>query len=116
MRPRVLGNKAFSFGETKEARKYPYEFEGPARDTDTFEITIPPGYEVDDVPPPVDADFSFASYHSKTEVTAGVIRYTRTYELKELSLPVDRADELKRFDRAVTGDERNTVVLKAVAH
>ena len=116
VRPRVLGNKAFSFGETKEARKYPYEFEGPARDTDTFEITIPPGYEVDDVPPPVDADFSFASYHSKTEVTAGVIRYTRTYELKELSLPVDRADELKRFDRAVTGDERNTVVLKAVAH
>ena len=67
------------------------------------------------MPPPVDADFSFASYHSKTEVTGGVIRYTRTFEVKELSLPVDRADELKRFDRAVTGDERNTVVLKAVA-
>jgi hypothetical protein len=67
------------------------------------------------MPPPVDADYSFASYHSKTEVKAGVIRYTRTFELKELSVPVDRADELKRFDRAITGDERNTVVLKAVA-
>ena len=115
VRPRVLGNKAFGYLETKEPRKFPIEFEGPARDVDTFEIAIPSGYEVDDTPPPVDADFSFASYHSKTEVTGGVIRYTRTFEVKELSLPVDRAEELKRFDRVVTGDERNTVVLKAVA-
>jgi len=116
VRPRVLGNKAFGYLETKEPRRFPIEFEGPARDVDTFEITIPTGYEVDDTPPPVDADYSFASYHSKTEVSGGVIRYTRTFEVKELSLPVDRADELRRFDRAITGDERNTVVLKTVAH
>ncbi len=64
----MLGNKAFGYLETKEPRKFPIEFEGPARDVDTFEIAIPAGYEVDDMPPPVDADFSFASYHSKTEV------------------------------------------------
>jgi hypothetical protein len=116
VRPRVLGNKGFNFFENKEPRKFPFEFEGPARDVDTFEIAIPAGYEVDDMPPPVDADYSFASYHSKTEVSAGVIRYTRTFELKELSVPVDHADDLKRFDRAITGDERNTVVLKTVAH
>jgi hypothetical protein len=115
VRPRVLGNKGFNFPETKEPRKFSFEFDGPARDVDTFEITIPAGYVVDDMPPSVDADFSFASYHSKTEVTGGVIRYTRTYELKQLSLPVDRADELKRFDRTISGDERNTVVLKAVS-
>jgi transglutaminase-like putative cysteine protease len=115
VRPRVLGNKAFNFFDSKEPRKYAFEFDGPARDVDTFEIAIPAGYEVDDMPPNVDADYSFASYHSKTEVSAGVIRYTRTFEVKELSVPVDRADELKRFDRAITGDERSTVVLKAVA-
>jgi len=115
VRPRVLGNKALNFLETKEPRKFSIEFDGPARDTDTFEIAIPAGYEVDDMPPPVDADYSFASYHSKTEVSGGVIRYTRTFEVKELSVPVDRADELRRFYRAITGDERNTVVLKAVA-
>jgi hypothetical protein len=116
VRPRVLGNKGFNFFETKEPRKFPFELEGSARDVDTFEIAIPAGYEVDDMPPPVDADYSFASYHSKTEVSGGVIRYTRTFEVKELSVPVDRADDLRRFDRAITGDERNTVVLKAVAH
>jgi hypothetical protein len=59
--------------------------------------------------------YSFATYHSKTEVSCGVIRYTRTFEVKKLSVLVDRADERKRFDRIITGDERNTVVLKAVA-
>ncbi len=116
VRPRVLGNKGFHFFESKDPRKFPFELEGAARDVDTFEIAIPAGYVVDDMPPPADADYSFASYHSKTEVSGGVIRYTRTYEVKELSVPVSRADDLKRFDRVIAGDERNTVVLKAVAH
>jgi hypothetical protein len=98
--------------ETKEPRKFAVEFDGPVRDTDKFEITMPAGYEVDDLPPPVDADYSFASYHSKTEVTGNVIGYTRTFEVKELSVPVSKAEELKKFYRIIATDERNTVVLK----
>jgi hypothetical protein len=113
VRPRVLGVKAQGFLETKEPRKFPVELEEPTRDTDNFEITIPPGYEVDDLPPSVDADYSFASYHSKTEVKGNVIAYSRTFEVKELSVPVDKTDDLKKFYRIIAGDERNTVVLKA---
>jgi hypothetical protein len=112
VRPRVLGRKSSGILETKEPRKFAIEFEGPARDTDSFEITIPPGYEVDDLPPPVDSDYSFASYHSKTEAKGGVIHYTRTFEVKELSVPVERAEELKKFYRIIASDERNTAVLK----
>jgi transglutaminase-like putative cysteine protease len=112
VRPRVIGNKGSGFLETKEPRKFPIEFEEPARDTDAFEITIPPGYVVDDLPPPVDADFSFASYHAKTVVNGNVVDYTRTFEVKELSVPVNKAEDLKRFYRIIAGDERNTVVLK----
>jgi hypothetical protein len=115
LRPRVMGNKSSSILETKEPRMFPIEFEGPVQDTDNFEITIPAGYEVDDLPPAVDSDFSFASYHSRTESKGNVIRYTRTFELKELSVPVDKADDLKKFYRIVAGDERNTAVLKPVA-
>jgi hypothetical protein len=115
VRPRVLGNKGYSFLETKEPRKFPIELEGPARDTDSFEITIPTGYTVDDIPAPVDADYGFASYHSKTEVKGNVIDYERTFEVKELSVPVSRAEELKKFYRIIAGDERSTVVLKAAA-
>ncbi|MGH9546186.1 MAG: DUF3857 domain-containing transglutaminase family protein [Terriglobales bacterium] len=112
VRPRVLGSKTSALLETKERRNFPVEFEGPAQDTDTFEIALPPGYEVDDLPPPVDVDFSFASYHSKTVVSGNAIRYNRTFEVKELSVPVSKADDLKRFYRIIAGDERNTVVLK----
>jgi hypothetical protein len=112
VRPRVIGQKSLGFLETKEARKFPIELEEPTRDTDSFEITLPPGYTVDDVPPPVDADFSFASYHAKTVVNGNVVDYTRTFEVKELSVPVNQAEELKRFYRIIASDERNTVVLK----
>jgi hypothetical protein len=112
VRPRVIGNKSLGFLETKEPRKFAIELEEPTRDTDTFEITIPPGYSVDDLPPAVDADYSFASYHSKTVVNGNVVGYTRSFEVKELSVPVSKAEDLKKFYRIVAGDERNTVVLK----
>ncbi len=112
VRPRVLGVKASGLMESKEPRKYPIEFSAPARDTDIFEITLPAGYEVDELPAPVDADYGFAAYHSKTEASGSVIRYTRTYEIKELSVPVSKADEVKKFYRIVASDERNMAVLK----
>jgi predicted transglutaminase-like cysteine proteinase len=114
VRPRVIGSKGFGFLETKEPRIFPVELEEPARDTDTFEITIPPGYTVDDLPPPVDADYSFASYHSKTVINGNVVDYTRTFEVKELSVPVNKAEDLRKFYRIIAGDERNTMVLKPI--
>lgn len=112
VRPRVIGIEASSLLETKEPRKYPVVFEGPRRDTNIYEITLPAGYEVDDLPPPVNAEYSFASYRSKTEVSGNVLRYTRTFEVKELVVPVKQTDELKKLYRIIAGDERNTAVLR----
>jgi hypothetical protein len=113
VRPRVLGNKSSGILETRESRKFPVEFEGPSRDTDSFDITLPKGYEVDELPPPMDAEFSFGSYHSKTESKDNVLHYTRSLEIRELSVPLDKMDELKKFYRMIASDERNTAVLKA---
>jgi hypothetical protein len=112
LRPRVVGTKVQATLETRDPRMFPIEFEGPARDIDNFEISLPPGYEVDDLPPPVDADCGVASYHAKTEARGNVIDYERTFEVKELSVPAAKAEELKRFYRLIASDERNTVVLK----
>ena len=57
MRPRVLGSKSSGILETKEARKFPIEFDGPFREWTRFEITLPPGFEIQESPPPVDAEF-----------------------------------------------------------
>jgi len=116
VRPRLIGSKSRDLLETKEPRKYPVEMSGPQRDIDTFEITLPAGYEVDDLPPPVNADYSFASYHSKTEVNGNTLKYTRTFEVKELSVPLSKVEDLKKLYRVIAGDERNTAVLKPAAH
>ncbi len=115
VRPRILGSKSSELLETKEPRRYSVEFDGPWRDTDTFEITLPPGFEVDDLPPAANADYPFASYHSKTEVTGNVLRYTRSFEVKQLTVPLDKVEDLKRLYRIIAGDERNTAVLKPAA-
>jgi len=112
VRLRAIGVKSSALLETKDPRMFPIEFDGPSRDTDTFEITVPPGYTVDDLPPAVDANYSFATYHAKSEVTGNVIRYSRSFEVKELSVPVSKADELKQLYRIIATDERNTAVLK----
>ena len=112
VRPRVFGLKSSDVLETKEPRKYMLELPSPSRDTDTFEITLPGGYAVDDLPAPVDADYSFASYHSKAEVQGNVLKYTRTFEVKEVSIPVAKIDELRKLYRIIAGDERSTAVLK----
>ena len=112
VRPRVLGRKSSGIMETKEPRNFPVEFDGPVRDTDSFEIGLPPGYEVDELPPPVDAEYTFASYHSRTVNKGSVIAYTRTFELKELSVPPSKAGELKTFYRIIANDERSTAVLR----
>jgi hypothetical protein len=45
-------------------------------------------------------------------VKGNVIRYTQEFEVKQLSIPVSQAAELKKFYRIVASDERNTAVLK----
>ncbi len=112
VRPRVLGSKSDGVLETPEPRRYPIELPAPVMDVDDYEIALPTGYVVDDLPPAVDADFPFASYHSKSEVQGNVLHYHRTFEVKELSVPVSQAPQLKRFYRIIASDERNNAVLK----
>jgi hypothetical protein len=112
VRPRVIGIRSSDLMEAKEPRKFPVIFDGPEKDVDSFEIALPTGFEVEDLPPPVDVDYSFASYHSKTEEKDNTLLYSRTYEIKELEVPVEKLDELKKFYRIIASDERNTAVLK----
>lgn len=112
VRPRVLGVKAIGIATSKEPRKYSFEFSGVGLETDNFDIAIPAGYTVDDLPEAADADYSFASYHAKTVVEGNTVHYRRTYEIKQASVPVEEAAKVKRFYQVVAGDERNMLVLK----
>jgi hypothetical protein len=114
IRPRVLGSMSSALLETKETRQHPIEFEAPVRNTDVFEITVPKGYVPDSLPRAVNEDIGSIAYHSATTFAGNVLRYTRTLEVKELSVPVAKAQSLKEFYRAIEGDERNSALLKKV--
>ena len=112
VRPRVLGSKSSALLETREARQNPIEFAATERDTDVFDIALPSGYQVDDLPPAVDIEDGFAAYHSKTEVVGRSLRYRRSFEIRELGIPAAKAPELQALYRAIYGDERAEAVLK----
>ncbi len=90
----------------------PIEFEEASLQTDDFEITLPPGFSVDDSPSPVKADAGFASYASEVQVTPGKIHYTRTYQVNQITIPADQIAALRKFNRQVATDESASVVLK----
>lgn len=115
VRPRVLGQKSDDVLERQKKgkeRQYPVEFDAAELHSDVFEIELPAGYVVDEVPPPVELDTDFAAYKSHIEVNGGVLRYQRDYTVKSVEVPLDRLAELKKFYRQVAADERSSVVLK----
>lgn len=112
VRPRVIGVWSSALLETDKPRQHPIEFDELERNVEEFDIVLPEGFVADDLPPPVDADFGFAAYHSKTEISGGTLRYRRSLEIKQLSLPLARAADLKRFYRIIDTDERTAAVLE----
>jgi len=101
--------------EEKE-RRYPVELGAATVQTDLFEIALPPGYVIDELPPPVHADYPFASYTSKVECDGKVLRYSRRFEVKRMDVPTEQLSDLKRFYEQVAQDENNSAVLKRAAN
>ena len=111
VRPRVMGAKGTDLMEIKQ-RKYPVEFSSATLQTDTYEIQLPPGFVVEDIPDPVKADYSFGEYSSKCEVKGNVLFYQRTYEIKDVIVSTKGLDDLKQFFRQIATDERSSAVLR----
>jgi hypothetical protein len=109
-RPRVVGAKA-DF-EIRSDRAYPFELDSTSLQTDSFDITLPAGYVVDEAPEPVETRNEFLHYSSDSQVEGSVLHYKRQYEIDRVSVPVDHLAEVERFYHNVAADERATVVLK----
>jgi Domain of Unknown Function with PDB structure (DUF3857)/Transglutaminase-like superfamily len=109
--PRVLGEKGSDLLE-RSKRKYPVEFLDATLQTDQFEITLPPGFVVEEVPPAVRLDYSFGSYTSKTVVTGNALRYQRLYEIKQVKVQEGQFGDLRNFFRKIAADERAMAVLR----
>lgn len=112
VRPRVVGEK--SFGIEHKPRHYSLEMGAPAHEVDRFELDVPPGYQVDDLPDGQNVDFGFASYHSKYESQGSKIQYWREYDQKDVSVPAGKIEDVRKLESLIGADEQSVVILKRV--
>ena len=69
---------------------------------------------MDELPDPVKMDVGFASYESSTEVRGQSLHYSRTFTLRQVTLPAEKYPELQRLAGAIDTDEQSRAVLKPV--
>lgn len=110
VRPRVLGSDADPLDD--KPRKVPVSFPRVGTWTDNFDVKIPAGYTVDDVPDPVNLDVGFATYHSEVKAQGDTLHYTRQYVLKKVELTPDQYGALRKLEGQITSDENSNAVLK----
>jgi hypothetical protein len=111
LRPPLVGSKGSSILSGKP-RKYPIEFSEATRQDDSFDITLPEGYVVDELPKAVDVDCPYGSYKSQVQVNGKTLHYTRMYEIKDVYVPTQNLDEVKTFLSQIAADERASAVLR----
>jgi len=112
VRPRIMGEKGFPL--ERKPRHYPFQFESTSRETDSFEIELPKGYVVDDVPVPVKIDAKFATYESRVEVAGSKLKYSREYVRRDVLIPPEQTEQLRKFLGVIGSDEASVVILKHV--
>lgn len=112
VRPRVLEEKSFEV--ENKPRHYAFLLGSTSHEIDSYEINLPPGYTVEDVPDPVKIDVGFASYQSKTEITGAKLRYWREYVVRDLRVSADHIAELRQLEGTIGADENAIVILKRV--
>jgi hypothetical protein len=113
VRPRVVGEFA-DYLDAGKPRHYAYEISAPYYNSETVEIALPDGYQVDELPEATKAMAPFATYTSTTERGDGVLKYTREYKMQTTLVPAEKIDVLKKLFAQINFDEKNMAVLKKV--
>ena len=110
VRPRVVGSDVTPFND--KPRTVPIDLSATGRWHDSFDITLPPGYIVDETPDPIDVDVEFASYHSTITAKDNLLHYEREYIVRQVEIPADKASAFRKLESAILADEKGTAVLK----
>ncbi len=110
VRPRVLGDDSFPVDTHR--RELPIDMGRTKQVHDDFTIQLPPGFTVDELPRPVNLDVGFATYRSQTRLENNALHYSRTYTVREITLPPERYPDVQKLARTIAGDEQSSAVLK----
>jgi hypothetical protein len=110
VRPRVLGGVAPAVDH--KSRTVPIDLRETMQANDEYDIELPAGYVVDELPDPVKIDLGFASYESSSKVNGNVLHYSRTYTVREVTLPAEKYSDLQKLSSVISADEQSRAILK----
>jgi hypothetical protein len=110
VRPRVLGS--YELDVDRKPRHVEINLEQTMQGTDEYDIELPQGYVVDELPDPVKIDVGFASYVSSTELHGRVLHYRRTYTVRQVTVPATKYAEVQQLAAAIAADEDSQAILK----
>jgi len=110
VRPRVVGSDMLPFND--KPRTVPIDLNATGRWHDSFDITLPAGYVVDETPDPVNFDDDFATYHSTVTAKDNKLHYERELVVRQVQLPAEKAAAFRHLEGAILSDEKGTAVLK----
>ena len=109
---RTLYFRSYSLPFDDKPRVYPIDLDATGRWRDSFDITIPPGYVIDETPDPVSIDVGFASYHSATTAKGNLLHYEREYIVRQVEIPPAKAADFRLLESTILADEKDSAVLK----
>jgi Domain of Unknown Function with PDB structure (DUF3857)/Transglutaminase-like superfamily len=110
VRPRVLGS--YGLDVDRKPRHVEIDLEQTMQGTDEYDIELPQGYVVDELPDPVKIDVGFASYVSSTELRGRVLHYSRTYTVRQVTVPATKYEAVQELAAAIAADEDGQAILK----
>jgi hypothetical protein len=112
VRPSVVGMYQSQNLENGRPRLYPIDLgaEEDLREDDT--ITLPAGYQADDLPDPVHIEVPFATFDSAVTMSGNTLHYTRTLAIHSMELPAADQALYQDFFGKVGNAEREEALLK----
>jgi hypothetical protein len=110
VRPRVLGS--YGLDVDRKPRNVDINLEQTMQGRDEYDIELPTGYVVDELPDPVKLDVGFASYESLTELRGRVLHYSRTYTVRQVTVPAIKYAQVQILAAAIAADEGSQAILK----
>ena len=108
VRPRVLGSDSMELD--RKIRIYPVELGETRIVKDEFDLELPPGYTIDEMPEPISVDMGFAAYQSRTEMHGSMLHYARQYTVRQVEVPADKYGAVQQLIGQIEQDEHSQAV------
>jgi Domain of Unknown Function with PDB structure (DUF3857)/Transglutaminase-like superfamily len=108
-KPAVLA-RTTQYPFADEKRKYPVVLDSESY-SETVRVTLPAGFEVDEMPESAKLDAPFGTYRCSYAVNGDKLLFTRSLEVKATTVPAAEYGRVREFFGQVVGSEQSPVVL-----